>query len=57
MDEAEEEVEEPWTERLIHESGLCRVGFTRGWGATTDDCLRTEVSSSEPDDESEIDQT
>lgn len=53
VEEAEEEVEEPWTERLIQESGLCRLGLTGGGGATTDDCLRTDVSSSEPDEESE----
>lgn len=53
VEEAEEEVEEPWTVRLIQESGLCRFGLTRGRGATTDDCLRTDASSSEPDEESE----
>lgn len=53
MEEAEEEVEEPWTEWLIQESGLCRVGLTIGRGATTEDCLRTDVSSSEPDEESD----
>lgn len=53
MEEAEEEVEEPWTVRLIQESGLCRFGLTRGGGATADDCLDTAVSSSEPDEESE----
>lgn len=53
MEEAEEEVEEPCTVRLIQESGLCRFGLTRGGGATTDDCLDADVSSSEPDEESE----
>lgn len=54
MEEAEEDVEEPWTVRLIQESGLCRLG---GGGATTDDCLRADVSSSEPDEESEQERT
>lgn len=53
MEEAEEEVEEPWTLLLIQESGLCRLGLTIGGAATNDDCLRTDVSSSEPDEESE----
>lgn len=37
--------------RLIHTSGLCRLALTEG-GAITDDCLGTEDSSSDPDDES-----
>ena len=56
-EEEEEEVEEPWTERLIQESGLCRLGWARDGGAPsntpTDPCLRTEASSSDPDEESE----
>lgn len=52
MDEAEEEVEEPWTEWLIHDSGFCRLGLTVGGGTITDDCRRTDVSSSD-DEESE----
>lgn len=53
MEEAEEEVEEPWTVRLIQESGLCRLGLTTSEVGTTDDCLRADVSSSDPDEESE----
>lgn len=60
-EEAEEDVEEPWTERLIQESGLCRLGGCsreEGAGAPkpapTDDCLNTAPSSSELEDESEI---
>lgn len=52
VDEAEEDVEEPWAERLIQQSGLCKLVLTGGGGATTEDCLRVDVSSSEPDDES-----
>lgn len=52
VEEADEEVEEPWVERLLPESGLCRVGLTKDCGATTEDCLRADVSSSEPDEES-----
>lgn len=57
VEEAEEEVEEPCTVRLIQESGLCRFGLTRGGGATTEDCLDPDVSSSEPDEESEQQRT
>lgn len=60
-EEAEEDVEEPWTERLIQESGLCRLGGCSREGVSraskstpTDDCLSRAPSSSEPDDESEI---
>lgn len=52
VDEAEEDVEEPWAERLIQQSGLCKLVLTGGGGATTEDSLRTDVSSSEPDEES-----
>lgn len=52
VEEAEEEVEEPWTVRLIQASGLCRFGLTWGGGMTTDECLGTDVSSSEPEEES-----
>lgn len=37
--------------RLIQASGLCRFALAEG-GAITNDCLGTEDSSSEPDDES-----
>lgn len=53
MEDAEEEVDEPWTVRLIQASGLCTLELCWRGGTTTDECRgTTDVSSSEPEDES-----
>lgn len=52
VEEAEEEVEEPRAERVNQDSGLCKLGLTWDEGPTTEDCLRTADSSSDPDEES-----